>query len=155
MSEPTLHDVSLSAAIQDALNDRGDKQERDTVPWVDMDIYALSEGLQESPHIKAWLTAHVAAEVSAAYEHAAQIADDVAKNWAMTYQQFAATNIRDAIRAAAPRAEDCEAEQDDEGLDDCPACDAPLTECRPDSACCTDCSHTSNWPAAPNTNKEK
>lgn len=33
-----------------------------------------------------------------------------------------------------------------ESKETCPACDAPLSLCSPDAACCTDCSHVANWP---------
>ncbi|MGV8912217.1 MAG: hypothetical protein ACOH14_06315 [Rhodoglobus sp.] len=40
-----------------------------------------------------------------------------------------------------------------DGLDDCPACDAPLASCSRSNVCCADCTHAANWP--PRRTKEE
>lgn len=37
----------------------------------------------------------------------------------------------------------------DESLDDCSACDAPLSSCARDAACCGDCTHGANFAPSP------
>lgn len=37
----------------------------------------------------------------------------------------------------------------DESLDDCSACDAPLSSCARDAACCGDCTHGANFAPRP------
>ncbi|MBK0420466.1 hypothetical protein JD276_15690 [Leucobacter sp. CSA1] len=44
---------------------------------------------------------------------------------------------------------------EDEGLDDCPACDTPLSRCAPGNACCEDCNHAACWAPAPSPDREK
>lgn len=39
-----------------------------------------------------------------------------------------------------------QAEIEDDGLDDCPACDTPLAQCSRGDVCCEDCNHDACWP---------
>lgn len=40
-------------------------------------------------------------------------------------------------------------DEPDEGLDDCVACDSPLSDCARDAACCEDCTHGANFAPRP------
>jgi hypothetical protein len=54
-------------------------------------------------------------------------------------------NGTDETYCGEPEANHDPHDSDADGLDDCPACDAPLASCSRSNVCCADCTHGANW----------